>query len=132
VAVRGVTHLTHPDGFTDRVALWWHEAEAASDSGRLARARRFLRWILASCPDDENAWLWLARLASSPGERVVYLRRAYAVHPRSKRVQAALRRARDQQLEASVGELKPRRALVRCLPDERRSNGNGNGFLPQT
>ena len=102
-----------------QVAKWWREAEAAARSNRLPRARRFLRWILACCPDDEEAWLWLARLASNPEARMAYLRQAYAFNRDSARVQAALRQARSQQLEASVGDLKHRRSLLRCLPDER-------------
>jgi len=125
LTIRDVAHPSRLDEMSNRVALWWHEAETASQSGRLPRARRYLRWILACCPDDVDAWLWLARLASSPGERFSYLRRAYTLHPHSRRVQAALRQARKQQLESAVGELDPTRALLRCLPDERRSNGRG-------
>ncbi len=99
--------------------MWWREAETAARSNRLARARRFLRWILACCPDDEEAWLWLARLASSPEARIAYLRQAYAFSRDSARVQAALRQARSQQLEAAVGDLKRGRSPLHCLPDER-------------
>lgn len=102
-----------------QVAAWWREAEAAARSNRLPRARRFLRWILACSPDDEEAWLWLARLASNPEARMAYLRQAYAFNRDSGRVQAALRQARSQQLEAAVGDLKPGRSLLRCMPDER-------------
>jgi hypothetical protein len=102
-----------------QVAVWWREAEAASRSKRLPRARRFLRWILACCPDDEEAWLWLARLASSPEAQMAYLRQAYAFNRSSARVQAALRQARSKQLEAAVGDLKTGRSPLRCLPDER-------------
>jgi hypothetical protein len=101
------------------VAVWWREAEAAVRSNRLPRARRLLRWILACCPDDEEAWLWLARLASNREARMAYLRQAYAFNCDSKRVQAALRKARSQQLESAVGDLKRGRSPLRCLPDER-------------
>lgn len=99
--------------------MWWREAEAAARSNRLARARRFLRWILACCPEDEEAWLWLARMASNPEARIAYLRQAYAFNRTSGRVQAALRQARTQQLEAAVGDLKSGHSPLRCLPDER-------------
>jgi hypothetical protein len=102
-----------------QIAAWWQEAEAAARSGRLPRARRFLRWILACCPGDEEAWLWLARLASSQDARLVYLRQAYSFHSDSVRVQAALRRARCQQLELAVGDLRGGRSVLRCLPDAR-------------
>lgn len=124
-----------------QVAIWWHEADVAVRSRKVPRARRFLRWVLASCPEDEEAWLWLARLASSQAARLAYLRQAYAFQPNSPRVQAALREARRQQLETSVGDLKRGRSLLRCLPDERyirqprvplSSNGTSRHFLPGT
>ncbi len=118
--------LLADDDIAHQATLWWHEAEVAIRSQRLPRARRFLRWILACCPEDEEAWLWLARLASSQEARLAYLRQAYAFHPNSIRVQAALRQARGQQLESAVGDLKPGRFLFRCLPDERYlCHGNG-------
>ena len=110
-----------------QIAAWWQEAEASVHSGWLPRARRFLRWIVACFLEDEEAWLWLARLASSQDARLIYLRQAYSFHPNSVRVQAALRKARCQQLELAVGDLRGGRSVLRCLPDERR---NGNGDLP--
>ncbi len=118
------------DRVAEQVALWWREAEAAVKGGQPARARRFLRWILAVCPEDEEAGLWLARLASTHSERLDSLRRTYALHPNSRRVLAALREARALQLESAVGELSPKTALLRCLPDERR-DGRRNA-LPRT
>jgi hypothetical protein len=110
-----------------QIAAWWQEAEAAARLGQLSRARRFLRWILACCPEDEEAWLWLARLASSHETRLIYLRQAYSFHPGSVRVRAALRQARSQQLEIAVGDLRVGRSVLRCLPDDRRG---GNGHRP--
>lgn len=107
-----------------QIAAWWQEAEAAARLGQLPRARRFLRWILACYPKDEEAWLWLARLASSQDAQLIYLRQAYSFHPNSRRVQAALRKARHQQLKMAVGELRGGRSVLHFLPDERRrSNG---------
>jgi len=145
---RGVSSATKARG-TEQVASWWREAESAVRSRRVLRARRFLRWILACCPDEEEAWLLLGQLASSQEARLAYLRQAALFHPRSVRVQAAMRQARYRQLESSVGDLKPGRAVLHCLPDERyicernvpcrvethrrtlipwkRSNGNGSG-----
>jgi len=114
-----VGHLAPESNTAKQVAIWWREAELAARSHQVPRARRFLRWILACCPEDEEAWLWLARLASSQAARLAYLRQAYAFRPNSDRVQAALRQARTQQLESSVGDLKHGRSLLRCLPDER-------------
>jgi hypothetical protein len=103
----------------EQVTEWWHEAEAAVQAGQIPRARRYLRWVLACYPDDEEAWLWLARLAATPQEQFAYLRRAYAFHPNSRRVQSALRQARTWQLESGVGALRPGVAGVCCLPDDR-------------
>ncbi len=62
------------------------------------------------------------------------LRSAYRFHPESHRIQAALREVRQRQLASAVGELKPKRAFIRCLPDERQlphqanaASGNGRG-----
>lgn len=132
-------HLAPESNTAKQVAVWWREAEVAARSHQVPRARRFLRWILACCPEDEEAWLWLARLASSQAARLAYLRQAYAFRPNSDRVQAALRQARTHQLESSVGDLKHRRSLLRCLPDERNvrqatpsrgSNGHGRKRFP--
>jgi hypothetical protein len=132
-------HLSE-DGIASQLALWWHEAEAAVRSQQLPRARRFLRWILACCPEDEEAWLWLARLASSQEAHLAYLRQAYLFHPDCTRVQAALRHARSHQLESAVGDLKAGSSLFRCLPDERfrcardvpcRNGSRGQTFMSQ-
>lgn len=123
--------MTVPNGLLSRggngvqqIATWWQEAETAARSGQLSRARRFLRWIVACGPEDEEAWLWLAWLASSQDARLIYLRQAYGFHPDSVRVQAALRGARCQQLELAVGDLRVGRSVLSCLPDERRG-GDG-------
>ncbi len=116
-----------------QIAGWWQEAEAAARSGQFPRARRFLRWILACCPEDEEVWLRLARLASSEDARLLYLRQAYSFHPDSARVQSALRKARSEQLASAVGDLQARPLVLRCLPGDRRGSnghppsGNGNG-----
>ena len=110
-----------------QIADWWQEAEAAARSGQLPRARRFLRWILACCPEDEEVWLQLAGLASSQDARLLYLRQAFGFHPHSVRVQAALRKARSEQLESAIGDLQARPSILRCLPGDRRC---GNGKHP--
>jgi hypothetical protein len=130
----------HPSGNGNgiqQIAEWWHEAEVAVRAAQLSRARRFLRWILACSPDDEEAWLWLARLSTSQRARLSYLRQAYVFHPNSVRVQAALREARSDQLEMAVGDLKPGRAVLRCFPNERYLEGEAigvkdNGHDPQS
>ena len=137
--------LVRGGGGIKQIAAWWQEAEAAARLRQLPRARRFLRWILACYPEDEEAWLWLARLASSQDAQLIYLRQAYSFHPDSRRVQVALRKARHQQLEMAVGDLRGGRSVLHFLPDERRgsngklagldstgANGRTNGQLPGT
>jgi len=93
-----------------------------------------LRWIVACCPEEEDGWLALARLLGDSQEQIPVLKSAYRFHPESQRVQAALREARQRQLASAVGELKSRRTVPRCLPDERQlahrahgPSGNGRG-----
>ena len=126
--------MTKPKGLlaggghgAEQIAIWWQEAEDAARSGQLPRARRFLRWILACTPEDEEAWLWIARLASSQDARLTYLRQAHTFHPDSARVRAALRWARCQQLKMAVGDLRLGRSVLRCLPDQRRGGAGRNG-----
>ena len=122
----GITPSPPSDTVIEQTALWWHEADAALQSGQLARARRHLRWILACCPEDVEAWLWIARLTPRLEERLAFLRRAYELHPDSVRLRLAMRQAREEQLAEAVGELKPWQARVRCLPDDRHLH-SGNG-----
>lgn len=124
--VETTTNLPFRDAITDRIAAWWDEAEIALHESNLPRARRYLRWILAVRPDDEEAWLCLAELAPTQREQLAYLRQAYSFNPDSQRTMQALRRARIQQLESSVDELVARPAALGCLPDHRQP-GNGNG-----
>jgi hypothetical protein len=125
----GATPSPPGEIITEQAALWWHETDSALQSGQIARAKRYLRWILACCPEDVEAWLWFARLTPNLDERLGFLRRAYVVHPDSKRLRFAMRRAREEQLAESVGELKPWQARVRCLPDDRRIQSD-NGKKP--
>jgi hypothetical protein len=135
----GTACFLRDDVVARQVVNWWREAECAVRANRLPRARRFLRWILVCCPGDEEAWLWLARLASSHRAKLAYLRQAHAFHPNSTRVQAVLRQARKEQLESAVGDLKHGHSLLRCLPDQRniswgdmpyQDNGRGRGRVP--
>lgn len=106
---------------------WWQEVEAAVRHSQPARARRYLRWIVTCQPDEEEAWLVLAHLASGLEERIQYLSRAYAFHPGSMRIITRLSEARTEFLESNVGELVRPRHMIRCLPDERRQPHAANG-----
>jgi parvulin-like peptidyl-prolyl isomerase len=121
-----VCPLRDREAGVDQPGLWRREADTALAAGQVRRARRFLRWILAARPDDEEAWLQLAELASSRSAQVAYLRQAYAFHPHSQRVQAALRQARTRQLEAGGGKLK-RQSIPLCpLPGSTKHSLPGN------
>jgi hypothetical protein len=125
--VEGIARPPFEDNVTKQIAAWWDEMEKATHTRQVRRARRFLRWILAVHPNDEEAWLRLAELASTPREQLAYLRQAYAFHPDSRRTLAALRQARGRQLESAVQELVPRAAVLHCLPDQRR-NGHSVAY----
>ena len=123
-----MTNGTSPAGNRDsQITHWWQEVEASVRRSQTARARRFLRWIVSCQPDEEEAWLALAHLASGPEERLQYLHRAYAFHPGSVRVITRLCEARTAFLESNVGDLIRPHHFIRCLPDERRRPHSTNG-----
>ena len=124
---RSTTRLVE-DATTKQIAMWWAEAEIANSANQIPRARRFLRWILAVAPHDEEAWLWLAQLASTSKAEVAYLQQAMAFHPDSPRTMIALRQARTRQLESAVSSLSPRNQALHCLPNQRR---NGHRAAPK-
>ncbi len=123
MSIKGTTDFLSEDAIAKQISAWWAEAETATRAQQVPRARRFLRWILAVQSYDEEAWLRLAMLASTPKSEIAYLRQAIAFHPGSPRTIAALRQARARQLELAVSGLLPRSLLLHCLPDQR---GNGH------
>jgi hypothetical protein len=125
--VRELASSPPPKSKADLVASWWLEAELARKAGQIPRARRYLRWILAAKPAEEEAWLELAELAGSDRERFAYLRQAYIFHPDSVRVQLELRQASDRLLRTQVNELRPRQAVPHCLPNNRIHSQPGEG-----
>jgi 4-amino-4-deoxy-L-arabinose transferase-like glycosyltransferase len=120
--IASTTHSFAEDEILKQTVLWWQEAEIAAQAGQVPRARRFLRWILIAQPEDEDAWLRLADLASSQEAQWAYLRQAYTFHPESRQVQSALRSARSRQLESAARELEHHPMGVRRLPGM--ANGN--------
>jgi hypothetical protein len=130
----GIAHSPLRRDTARQVAAWWDEVDRATHTRQVPRARRFLRWILATHPEDEEAWLRLAQLASTQSEQLAYLRQAYSFHPHSRRTLAALREARGRQLASSAKELAPVPAALHCLPDQRRNRRRivrpGNGDRP--
>ncbi len=124
--------LVHPGGYT-QITGWWKEAEAAVRTQQFVRARRYLRWILAIDPENEDAWLWLARLASTQEARLAYLRQAYAFHPGSRRVQDSLRQARSLQLEQFMSTADSKSGGICPLPTRsKRQTARLKGVLAKT
>lgn len=63
----------------------------AARRGDRETAQKLLRQVVASKPDNEVAWMWLASVAESLQERRTCLERALAINPRNTRAQEALR-----------------------------------------
>lgn len=57
------------------------EGIANAKAGNKAQARSFLLWSLSLNPQNEMAWLWLAWIAESPKEAILYLEKVLALNP---------------------------------------------------
>ena len=68
----------------------------AARRGDRARASGLFQAVLEQDPDQEEAWLWLAALAESPEQSVVYLQRVLSINPHNTRAQAGLQWARQR------------------------------------
>ncbi|MDP2662539.1 MAG: tetratricopeptide repeat protein [Dehalococcoidia bacterium] len=73
-----------------RIEELLERATAASQGGRREEARDLLVDVLAVYPNNLEAWLRLAELASSPDRASLYYRRASEIDPRSLRAQKGL------------------------------------------
>lgn len=63
----------------------------AARRGDRETAQKLLRQVVASKPDHEVAWMWLASVSESLQERRTCLERAIAINPKNTRAQEALR-----------------------------------------
>ena len=68
----------------------------AARRGDRARANGLFQAVLEQDPDQEEAWLWLAALAESPEQSIVYLQRVLSINPHNTRAQAGLQWARQR------------------------------------
>ncbi len=73
-----------------RIEELLERATAASQGGRREEARDLLVDVLAVYPNNLEAWLRLAELASSPDRASLYYKRASEIDPRSLRAQKGL------------------------------------------
>ncbi|MDO8691297.1 MAG: tetratricopeptide repeat protein [Dehalococcoidia bacterium] len=73
-----------------RIEELLERATAASQGGRREEARDLLVDVLAAYPNNLEAWLRLADLASSPDRASLYYRRASEIDPLSLRAQKGL------------------------------------------
>lgn len=60
------------------------------NAGQLPEARRLLRALAASYPDQDSVWLWLATVAETPDEKIDHLRRVLQLNPTNAKARAAL------------------------------------------
>ena len=67
---------------------------AATREKRRREARRCLQQVLALAPLNEEAWLWLARIATDPRSVSAYYSQVLAINPKNLRARAGVRAAR--------------------------------------
>jgi len=92
-AVQTTPQKTRQGRLADRLS----RGEAAARAGQRGEARRLFREALVLDAANEDAWLWLGFLASSPRQRLDYLQQALSYHPYSKRVRQAIAWAQERQ-----------------------------------
>ena len=95
------------------------EGIALAQSGDRQGARRVLRRIVQSTPEDEKAWLWLAWVADTPDQSLQTLHEAQAFVPDSSGIEDALSwakheieaaRSSEEPAPSDSPETRPRRA----------------------
>lgn len=72
---------------------------AAAREERRGEARRCLQRILALDPLNEEAWLWLARIAADPRPALAYFSQALAINSQNQRARSGIRAARAELAE---------------------------------
>ncbi len=69
----------------------------AAREGDKSRARTLLDEVVAQDPENEKGWFWLASVADSDEERMVYLGNVITINPDNERAQAILERLEARQ-----------------------------------
>jgi twitching motility two-component system response regulator PilG len=89
---------------------------AAAKAGDKPKAQQLFSEVTTLDGRSETAWLWLAGLAETPGEALVYLERVLALNPDHERARAAIRTARVQAGVAAArsGDRPQARTLLRA------------------
>jgi len=72
---------------------------AAAREERRGEARRCLQQVLALAPLNEEAWLWLARIAADPRPALAYFSQALAINSQNQRARSGIRAARAELAE---------------------------------
>ncbi len=72
---------------------------AAVREERRGEARRYLQQVLALDPSNEEAWLWLARIATDPRTALAYFTQVLDLNPQNQRARDGFSTARAQLME---------------------------------
>ena len=78
---------------------------AAAREKRRVEARRCLQQVLALDPHNEEAWLWLARIATDPHSALAYFSQALDINPQNQRARDGFVEARTQLMERDASSL---------------------------
>jgi hypothetical protein len=88
--------------------------DAARRGNRMV-ARRILQQVLEQDPNNELAWIWLASVAETTGQRRDYLERVLAINPNNERAKQALERLSRSAPAPEQSTLRDRRQRVNDL-----------------
>jgi len=69
---------------------------AAAQENRRGEARRCLQRVLALDPSNEEAWLWLARIATDSRSALAYFTKVLDINPKNQRARDGFTAAREQ------------------------------------
>ena len=72
---------------------------ATAREGRRGEARRCLQQVLAVAPLSEEAWLWLARIATDPRSALAYFAQVLDINPQNQRARDGFTAARAKLAE---------------------------------
>lgn len=87
-------------------------ARTAIEQGQRNQARRLLRTVLQTEPENYRAWLWLAGLTESPTASLEYVRRAHSLQPDDATVAKALAWAEQRAVAPETGDTATQQRLV--------------------
>jgi len=81
---------------------------AAARENRRGEARRCLQQVVALDPSNEEAWLWLARIATDPRSALAYFTQVLDINPQNQRARDGFIAAREQLMkQASLHATSP-------------------------